>query len=89
MIYEDFDLLLERAPKGFRAQVLNSSAGQASVEFQLPFSDVELESPSADAASMSSGTRARMRGASGISSRMARSTLCKSPRNGASPVSAR
>ena len=43
MIYEDFDLLLERAPKGFRAQVLNSSAGQASVEFQLPFSDVELE----------------------------------------------
>ena len=43
MTYEDFDLLLERAPKGFRAQVLNSSAGQASVDFQLPFSDVELE----------------------------------------------
>ena len=43
MIYEDFDLLLERAPKGYRAQVLSSSAGQASVEFQLPFSDVELE----------------------------------------------
>jgi len=43
MTYEDFDLLLERAPKGFRAQVLSSSAGQASVEFQLPFSDVELE----------------------------------------------
>ena len=43
MIYQDFDLLLERAPKGFRAQVLNSSAGQASIDFQLPFSDVELE----------------------------------------------
>lgn len=44
MNYKDFDLLLERAPKGlFRAQVLTSSAGQASVEFQLPFSDVELE----------------------------------------------
>ncbi len=43
MIYQDFDLLLERAPKGFRAQVLSSSAGQASVEFELPFSDVELE----------------------------------------------
>ena len=43
MIYKDFDLLLERAPKGFRAQVLSSSAGQATVDFQLPFSDVELE----------------------------------------------
>jgi hypothetical protein len=43
MTYTDFDLLLERAPKGFRAQVLSSSAGQASVDFQLPFSDVELE----------------------------------------------
>jgi hypothetical protein len=43
MNYKDFDLLLERAPKGFRAQVLTSSAGQASVEFQLPFSDVEIE----------------------------------------------
>jgi hypothetical protein len=43
MIYKDFDLLLERAPKGFRAQVLSSTAGQATVDFQLPFSDVELE----------------------------------------------
>ena len=43
MIYKDFDLLLERATKGFRAQVLDSSAGQATAEFQLPFSDVELE----------------------------------------------
>src|SRR5688572_2351812 len=43
MIYTDFDLLLERAPKGFHAQVLSSSAGQASTDFQLPFSDVELE----------------------------------------------
>jgi hypothetical protein len=43
MIYKDFDLLLERAPKGFRAQVLSSSAGQATVDFQLPFTEVELE----------------------------------------------
>jgi hypothetical protein len=43
MNYKDFDLLLDRAPKGFRAQVLASPAGQASLEFQLPFSDVELE----------------------------------------------
>jgi len=43
MIYEDFDLLLERSAKGFRAQVLASSAGRATVDFQLPFSDVELE----------------------------------------------
>jgi CHAT domain len=43
MIYEDFDLLLERGAKGFRAEVLASSAGQATVDFQLPFSEVELE----------------------------------------------
>lgn len=41
--YLDFDLQLERASRGFRAHVLNSPSGQASCEFKLPFSDLELE----------------------------------------------
>jgi hypothetical protein len=43
MDYRDFDLLIERAGQGYRAQVLNSPAGQATSEFVLPFSDLELE----------------------------------------------
>src|SRR5512134_3683043 len=43
MTYQDFDLLLERSGRGFRAQVLKSPSGQASVEFRLPFSPVKLE----------------------------------------------
>ena len=43
MEYRDFDLLIERAAQGYRAQVLNSPAGQATAEFVLPFSDVKLE----------------------------------------------
>jgi hypothetical protein len=43
MEYRDFDLLIERAGKNYRSQVLNSPAGQASAEFTLPFSDLELE----------------------------------------------
>lgn len=41
--YLDFDLQLERAPRGFRAHVLNSPSGQATCDFKLPFSDLELE----------------------------------------------
>ncbi len=41
--YLDFDLLIEREGKKYRAQVLNSPAGQATAEFRLPFSEVELE----------------------------------------------
>jgi CHAT domain len=41
--YLDFDLLIERAEGGYRAQVLNSPAGQAATGFALPFSDLELE----------------------------------------------
>jgi hypothetical protein len=43
MTYQDFDLLIERTGGGFRAQVLHSPAGQASVEFRLPFDGVKLE----------------------------------------------
>ena len=43
MEYRDFDLLIERAGQKYRAQVLNSPAGQAAAEFALPFSDIELE----------------------------------------------
>ena len=44
MEYVDFDLQIE--PKGsgrYRARVLDSPGGQASNEFSLPFSDLELE----------------------------------------------
>jgi hypothetical protein len=43
MEYRDFDLHIERAAQGYRAQVLNSPAGQATADFVLPFSDLELE----------------------------------------------
>ena len=43
MEYRDFDLLIERAAQGYRAQLLNSPAGQATADFVLPFSGIELE----------------------------------------------
>ena len=43
MEYRDFDLLIERSGQGYRAQVLESPAGQATADFNLPFSDLELE----------------------------------------------
>jgi hypothetical protein len=43
MEYRDFDLLIERAGQGYRAQVLDSPAGQATADFVLPFSDLEIE----------------------------------------------
>ena len=42
-IYLDFDLLIEKQSTGYQARVLNSPAGQASHEFSLPFSELELE----------------------------------------------
>lgn len=42
MNYLDFDLLIEQSVTGYRARVINSPAGQANQEFQLPFSDLEL-----------------------------------------------
>ncbi len=41
--YLDFDLLIERAEEGYTARVLNSPAGQATADFNLPFSELELE----------------------------------------------
>jgi tetratricopeptide (TPR) repeat protein len=41
--YLDFDLLIERSAKKYRARVLNSPAGQAAIDFRLPFSDPELD----------------------------------------------
>ena len=41
--YMDFDLLIHRDETGYRAQVLNSPAGQAKVTFSMPFSDLEFE----------------------------------------------
>ncbi|MGH7490846.1 MAG: AAA-like domain-containing protein, partial [bacterium] len=43
MNYLDFDLHLERAGERYKARVLNSPAGQATVEFSLPHSELELE----------------------------------------------
>ncbi len=41
--YLDFDLLLEKSGTGYQARVLNSPAGQGKIEFQFPFSSLELE----------------------------------------------
>ncbi|MGH7847308.1 MAG: CHAT domain-containing protein, partial [Candidatus Binatia bacterium] len=43
IVYSDFDLLIQRAAEGYRAQVLTSPAGQATTSFALPFSELELE----------------------------------------------
>ncbi len=43
MDYLDFDLQIERAGQGYRARVIDSPAGQAANDFELPFSDLELE----------------------------------------------
>jgi hypothetical protein len=41
--YLNFDLLIERAGEGYRARVLESPAGQATVAFRLPFPREELK----------------------------------------------
>jgi len=42
--YADFDLLVQRAPDGFTARVVNSPSGQSPpVPFAAPFSELELE----------------------------------------------
>src|SRR5271166_793273 len=41
--YLDFDLVISRTEGGYQAQVLSSPAGEASVDFRAPFSDLELE----------------------------------------------
>ena len=39
----DFDVRFERANKEYIVRVLNSPGGQASIIFDLPFSDTEIE----------------------------------------------
>jgi outer membrane protein assembly factor BamD (BamD/ComL family) len=41
--YFNFDLIVERMGEKYRARVFDSPAGQASIEFELPFSALELE----------------------------------------------
>lgn len=41
--FQTFELLIEPVGEAYRARVLRSPAGSASVEFSLPFSDLELE----------------------------------------------
>ena len=41
--YYDFDLLIERAGDGFKARVLDSPAGEATAQFQLPFTQADVE----------------------------------------------
>ena len=41
--YFDFDLKIERTPQGYRVQVTDSPSGNATTDFVLPFSDLEIE----------------------------------------------
>jgi hypothetical protein len=43
MNYLDFDLLIERSGEKYKARVLNCPAGQATIEFSPPFSELELD----------------------------------------------
>jgi hypothetical protein len=43
MNYLDFDIHIHRIDSGYRVRIINSPAGQAESEFELPFSDLELE----------------------------------------------
>lgn len=52
LVYQNFDLLLERSPTGYRARVLDSPAGQENGDFSLP---LEL-TQSADALRLVGGT---------------------------------
>jgi hypothetical protein len=41
--YLDFDLTFQRTASGYQARVLGSPAGQAAIDFVLPFSELEIE----------------------------------------------
>src|SRR5687767_11240544 len=43
LTYLDFDLQIEPRARGYRAQVINSPVGQATVSFELPFDAKDLE----------------------------------------------
>ena len=42
MNYLNFDLLIDRSGKKYRARVISSPTGEPAAEFSLPFSDEEL-----------------------------------------------
>jgi TonB family protein len=42
MKYEDFDLQIEPAGEKYRVRLLNAPTGQATTEFALPFTDIEV-----------------------------------------------
>src|SRR5256714_353166 len=42
MTYDDFDLQIEPAGEKFRARLLNAPTGQATTEFALPFTEIEV-----------------------------------------------
>ena len=41
--YLEFDLSIEELEEGYKARVLDSPAGQATIPFLLPFSEAELD----------------------------------------------
>ena len=41
--YQNFDLSIERSGTGYLARVLESPAGEASAQFELPFSQIDVE----------------------------------------------
>ena len=43
LIYLDFDIHIQPTDSGYRVRIMNSPAGQADGEFELPFSDLEVE----------------------------------------------
>ncbi len=46
--YENFDLLIDQTAQGLRARVIRSLAGEATADFQLPFTEGELAAFFAD-----------------------------------------
>lgn len=65
--YTNFDLLLDLGPAGYRARVIDSPAGQAAVEFILPFGDGELAGFLSDTFGRSPRPGARSEPAAGAS----------------------
>ncbi|HEY4591727.1 MAG TPA: hypothetical protein VIJ61_04925, partial [Thermoanaerobaculia bacterium] len=41
--YENFDLLVEKSGRGFRASVISSPAGEGNTDFKPPYSDEKLQ----------------------------------------------
>ena len=72
--YLNFDIIIERSGRKYRARVINSPCGQASVEFKKPFSTLELENFVLRMGQSRSGVRRidtpEMRAAKGLGQRL-------------------